>query len=58
MEREKRHLLFMFFSTLEWKELVLSRQKEYKLAAINAKQVGDIERAKQFYLTSKVTQLN
>ncbi|XP_008315514.1 coiled-coil and C2 domain-containing protein 1A [Cynoglossus semilaevis] len=37
----------------EWKELVLSRQKEYKLAAINAKQVGDIERAKQFYLTSK-----
>ena len=34
----------------------LSRQREYKMAAINAKQSRDIDRAKQLYLTAKVTQ--
>uniref|UniRef100_A0A8D3DVT7 Coiled-coil and C2 domain-containing protein 1B n=1 Tax=Scophthalmus maximus TaxID=52904 RepID=A0A8D3DVT7_SCOMX len=32
---------------------VLSRQREYKMAAINAKQSGDIDQAKQLYLTAK-----
>uniref|UniRef100_A0A3B4XIV8 Coiled-coil and C2 domain-containing protein 1B n=1 Tax=Seriola lalandi dorsalis TaxID=1841481 RepID=A0A3B4XIV8_SERLL len=35
------------------KQAVLSRQREYKLAAINAKQSGDIDQAKQHYLTAK-----
>lgn len=37
----------------ELKQAVLSRQREYKLAAIHAKQSGDIELAKQHYLTAK-----
>ncbi|XP_071359891.1 coiled-coil and C2 domain-containing protein 1A [Trachinotus anak] len=37
----------------ELKQAVLSRQREYKLAAINAKQSGDIDQAKQHYLTAK-----
>ncbi|KAG7223791.1 hypothetical protein INR49_026474 [Caranx melampygus] len=37
----------------ELKQAVLSRQREYKLAAIDAKQSGDIELAKQHYLTAK-----
>ncbi|XP_040892059.1 coiled-coil and C2 domain-containing protein 1A isoform X2 [Toxotes jaculatrix] len=35
------------------KQAVLSRQREYKMAAINAKQSGDIDQAKQHYLTAK-----
>ncbi|XP_060939903.1 coiled-coil and C2 domain-containing protein 1A [Limanda limanda] len=37
----------------ELKQAVLSRQREYKMAAINAKQSGDIDRAKQLYLAAK-----
>uniref|UniRef100_A0AAQ5YCG9 Coiled-coil and C2 domain-containing protein 1B n=1 Tax=Amphiprion ocellaris TaxID=80972 RepID=A0AAQ5YCG9_AMPOC len=37
----------------EVKQTVLSRQREYKMAAIHAKQSGDIEQAKQHYLTAK-----
>ncbi|XP_059205067.1 coiled-coil and C2 domain-containing protein 1A [Centropristis striata] len=37
----------------ELKQAVLSRQREYKIAAINAKQSGDIDLAKQLYLTAK-----
>nr|XP_040041709.1 coiled-coil and C2 domain-containing protein 1A [Gasterosteus aculeatus aculeatus] len=37
----------------ELKQAVLSRQREYKIAAINAKQNSDIEQAKQHYLTAK-----
>uniref|UniRef100_A0A3Q3XRF7 Coiled-coil and C2 domain-containing protein 1B n=1 Tax=Mola mola TaxID=94237 RepID=A0A3Q3XRF7_MOLML len=37
----------------ELKQAVLSRQREYKLAAIQAKQSGDIDQAKQHYLTAK-----
>ncbi|XP_018520222.2 LOW QUALITY PROTEIN: coiled-coil and C2 domain-containing protein 1A [Lates calcarifer] len=37
----------------ELKQAVLSRQREYKLAAINSKQSGDIDLAKQHYLTAK-----
>nr|XP_046262028.1 coiled-coil and C2 domain-containing protein 1A isoform X2 [Scatophagus argus] len=37
----------------ELKQAVLSRQREYKLAAINAKQRGDVDQAKQHYLTAK-----
>ncbi|XP_036390915.1 coiled-coil and C2 domain-containing protein 1A [Megalops cyprinoides] len=37
----------------EAKSLVLSRQREYKLAAIQAKQSGDTELAKRHYLTAK-----
>lgn len=37
----------------ELKQAVLSRQREYKMAAINAKQSGDIDQAKQLYLTAK-----
>uniref|UniRef100_A0A3B4T9R8 Coiled-coil and C2 domain-containing protein 1B n=1 Tax=Seriola dumerili TaxID=41447 RepID=A0A3B4T9R8_SERDU len=35
------------------KQAVLSRQREYKLAAINAKHSGDIDQVKQHYLTAK-----
>ncbi|XP_040003317.1 coiled-coil and C2 domain-containing protein 1A [Xiphias gladius] len=35
------------------KQAVLSRQREYKMAAINAKQNGDIDQAKRHYLTAK-----
>nr|XP_061844019.1 coiled-coil and C2 domain-containing protein 1A-like [Nerophis lumbriciformis] len=35
------------------KQAVLSRQKEYKMAAIEAKQSGDINLAKQQYITAK-----
>uniref|UniRef100_A0A8C9YTM3 Coiled-coil and C2 domain-containing protein 1B n=1 Tax=Sander lucioperca TaxID=283035 RepID=A0A8C9YTM3_SANLU len=35
------------------KQAVLSRQREYKMAAINAKQSGDIDQAKQHYFTAK-----
>uniref|UniRef100_A0A3B5QRE7 Coiled-coil and C2 domain-containing protein 1B n=1 Tax=Xiphophorus maculatus TaxID=8083 RepID=A0A3B5QRE7_XIPMA len=37
----------------ELKQAVLSRQREYKMAAIQAKQSGDINLAKQHYLTAK-----
>uniref|UniRef100_A0A672YGN1 Coiled-coil and C2 domain-containing protein 1B n=1 Tax=Sphaeramia orbicularis TaxID=375764 RepID=A0A672YGN1_9TELE len=37
----------------EEKQAVLTRQREYKLAAINAKQSGDIDQAKQHYLIAK-----
>ncbi|XP_061130346.1 coiled-coil and C2 domain-containing protein 1A isoform X1 [Syngnathus typhle] len=37
----------------ELKQTVLSRQREYKLAAIQAKQSGNIELAKQHYVTAK-----
>ncbi|XP_062290150.1 coiled-coil and C2 domain-containing protein 1A [Scomber scombrus] len=37
----------------ELKQAVLSRQREYKMAAIHAKQSGDIDQAKQHYLTAK-----
>lgn len=37
----------------EAKSLVLSRQREYKLAAIQAKQGGDTDLAKRHYLTAK-----
>ncbi|KAM4750137.1 coiled-coil and C2 domain-containing protein 1A [Anableps anableps] len=37
----------------ELKQAVLSRQREYKMAAIQAKQGGDINLAKQHYLTAK-----
>ncbi|XP_060906128.1 coiled-coil and C2 domain-containing protein 1A [Labrus mixtus] len=37
----------------ELKQAVLSRQREYKMAAIHAKQSGDIDLAKQHYLTAK-----
>ncbi|CAJ1053752.1 coiled-coil and C2 domain-containing protein 1A [Xyrichtys novacula] len=37
----------------ELKQAVLSRQREYKMAAIHAKQAGDIDLAKQHYLTAK-----
>lgn len=39
----------------ELKRAVLSRQREYKMAAIHAKQTGDIDQAKKHYLTAKVT---
>ncbi|KAL7852296.1 hypothetical protein SRHO_G00180810 [Serrasalmus rhombeus] len=38
----------------ELKASVLSRQREYKLAAIQAKQSGDTELAKQHYLIAKI----
>uniref|UniRef100_A0A672HCN5 Coiled-coil and C2 domain-containing protein 1B n=1 Tax=Salarias fasciatus TaxID=181472 RepID=A0A672HCN5_SALFA len=38
----------------ELKQAVLARQREYKLAAIHAKQNGAIDQAKQYYLTAKV----
>lgn len=34
---------------------MLSRQREYKVAALQAKQSNDVERAKHHYLTAKVT---
>ncbi|XP_061684998.1 coiled-coil and C2 domain-containing protein 1A isoform X2 [Syngnathoides biaculeatus] len=37
----------------ELKHEVLSRQREYKLAAIQAKQSGNIDLAKRFYVTAK-----
>ncbi|KAM6939515.1 coiled-coil and C2 domain-containing protein 1A [Xenentodon cancila] len=37
----------------ELKRAVLSRQREYKMAAIHAKQNGDINQAKQHYVTAK-----
>ncbi|XP_034751401.1 coiled-coil and C2 domain-containing protein 1A isoform X1 [Etheostoma cragini] len=37
----------------ELKQAVLSRQREYKMAAINAKQSGDIDQAKRHYSTAK-----
>lgn len=37
----------------ELKQAVLSRQREYKIAAINAKQSGNIDQAKQHYLIAK-----
>ncbi|KAL6110431.1 cc2d1a [Pungitius sinensis] len=37
----------------ELKQAVLSRQREYKIAAMHAKQNSDIDRAKQHYLTAK-----
>ncbi|KAF3687338.1 Coiled-coil and C2 domain-containing protein 1A [Channa argus] len=36
-----------------FKQAVLSRRQEYKMAAINAKQSGNIDQAKQHYLTAK-----
>ncbi|XP_029008709.1 coiled-coil and C2 domain-containing protein 1A [Betta splendens] len=37
----------------ELKQAVLSRQREYKLAAINNKESGHIDQAKQHYVTAK-----
>lgn len=36
------------------KQAVLSRQREYKIAAIQAKQGGDTDLAKRHYLIAKV----
>lgn len=44
----------MLFFHLELKQEVLSRQREYKIAAIQAKQSGNIDQAKHYYLTAKV----
>lgn len=38
----------------ELKASILSRQREYKLAAIKAKQSGNTDQAKQLYQVSKV----
>lgn len=40
----------------EGKQAVLSRQWEYKMAAKNAKQSGQIDQAKQHYFIAKVPQ--
>lgn len=45
----------MLFLYSELKQAVLSRQREYKMAAIHSKQSGDIDHAKKHYLTAKVT---
>lgn len=45
----------MLFLYSELKQAVLSRQREYKMAAIHSKQSGDIDQAKKHYLTAKVT---
>nr|XP_014267420.1 coiled-coil and C2 domain-containing protein 1A [Maylandia zebra] len=37
----------------EAKQAVLTRQRDYKMAAIHAKQSGNIDQAKQHYLTAK-----
>lgn len=46
--------LCLFFFHLEMKQKVLSRQREYKIAAIQAKQSGNIDQAKLYYVTAKV----
>lgn len=46
--------LFTLYFLLELKQEVLSRQREYKIAAIQAKQSGNIDQAKHYYLTAKV----
>lgn len=46
--------LCLFFFHLEMKQKVLSRQREYKIAAIQAKQNGNIDQAKLYYITAKV----
>lgn len=48
--------MFCFFFHLELKQAVLSRQREFKLAALHAKQSGNIEQAKEHYLIAKVTE--
>lgn len=37
------------------KTTLLERQREYKLAALRAKKLGDLERAKVLFMTSKVS---
>lgn len=49
-----RCFLCTLYFLLELKQEVLSRQREYKIAAIQAKQSGNIDQAKQYYLTAKV----
>lgn len=36
------------------KDLLVTREKEYKLAALKAKQEGDLEKAKEYMRTGKV----
>lgn len=36
------------------RELLVTREKEYKLAALKAKQEGDLEKAKEYMRTGKV----
>lgn len=35
--------------------MLLERQKEYKMAALRAKKLGELEQAKVFFVTSKVS---
>uniref|UniRef100_A0A8C5E6T4 Coiled-coil and C2 domain-containing protein 1B n=1 Tax=Gouania willdenowi TaxID=441366 RepID=A0A8C5E6T4_GOUWI len=49
----KSNFLLLNCHPLELKQAVLSRQREYKLAAIQAKQNGDIDLAKEHYRTAK-----
>lgn len=42
----------------ELKASILSRQREYKLAALKAKQSGNTEQAKQLYQVSKVNEFS
>lgn len=42
----------------ETKTLLLERQNEYKMAALRAKKQGDVERAKSYFKTSKVSYYN
>ncbi len=35
--------------------MLLERQKEYKMAALRAKKQGDVEQAKIYFMTSKVS---
>lgn len=56
LQKQQKASIYFFHVPSELKQAVLSRQREYKLAAIDAKQSGDIELAKHHYLTAKVTQ--
>uniref|UniRef100_A0A8C5GSP7 Coiled-coil and C2 domain-containing protein 1B n=1 Tax=Gouania willdenowi TaxID=441366 RepID=A0A8C5GSP7_GOUWI len=39
------------------KQMLLERQKEYKVAALTAKKQGDVGQAKLYFITSKVSQM-
>lgn len=40
------------------KTMLQERQREYKMAALRAKKQGDVEQAKLYFKTSKVSQRN
>lgn len=52
--KSQYYFIFTDLHSSDTREILLKRQKEYKLAALKAKQQGDLEKAKEYMKIGKV----